>query len=136
MAADRPESAPMGQSPGLPFPWLAPDRHRHRILAGVDAAQLRALLSAPFTPAAPVSSTVIVDPPAMAAPIGSDDARDLAEGPLVPCAVLVPFLLGGAEPGVLLTKRTSHLNQHAGQVAFPGGRIDPGDADPEAAALR
>ena len=45
-------------------------------------------------------------------------------------AVLVPFLLG-AEPGVLLTCRTTHLTSHAGQVSFPGGRIDPGDASAE-----
>jgi 8-oxo-dGTP pyrophosphatase MutT (NUDIX family) len=49
--------------------------------------------------------------------------------------VLVPFVLGAA-PGVLLTKRTPHLSAHAGQVSFPGGRIDPQDVDAEAAALR
>jgi 8-oxo-dGTP pyrophosphatase MutT (NUDIX family) len=49
--------------------------------------------------------------------------------------VLVPFVLSH-EPGVLLTKRTSHLHKHPGQVSFPGGRIDPDDASPEAAALR
>lgn len=53
----------------------------------------------------------------------------------VPAAVLVPVILGDA-PSVLLTKRTSHLNKHAGQVSFPGGRIDPEDPSPEAAALR
>lgn len=40
------------------------------------------------------------------------------------------------EPRVLLTRRATHLSNHAGQVAFPGGRIDPGDADAEDAALR
>jgi 8-oxo-dGTP pyrophosphatase MutT (NUDIX family) len=55
--------------------------------------------------------------------------------PTVPAAVLVPFVLTDT-PGVLLTKRTAHLKKHAGQVSFPGGRIDPGDASPEAAALR
>lgn len=40
------------------------------------------------------------------------------------------------EPGILLTLRTDTLARHAGQVAFPGGRIDPGDADATAAALR
>ena len=59
----------------------------------------------------------------------------LVEGALVPAAVLVPFLLGPAS-GVLLTKRNAHLSMHAGQVSFPGGRIDPGDHSPEAAALR
>lgn len=64
-----------------------------------------------------------------------DDTRDLTEPPYVPAAVLVPFVLGLA-PGVLLTKRASHLTKHAGQVSFPGGRIDATDASPEAAALR
>ena len=72
---------------------------------------------------------------AIAAPATSDDAADLAGGTLVAAAVLVPIVLGPA-PGILLTKRTAHLTAHAGQVAFPGGRIDPGDASAEAAALR
>ena len=50
--------------------------------------------------------------------------------PPVPAAVLVPVVMG-AEPSVLLTKRTSHLTKHAGQISFPGGRIDPGDSGPE-----
>ena len=41
-----------------------------------------------------------------------------------------------ANPGVLLTRRTDTLSKHPGQVAFPGGRIDPGDSGPVAAALR
>jgi len=55
--------------------------------------------------------------------------------PLVPAAVLVPVVLGET-PGILLTKRTSHLTHHPGQISFPGGRIDPQDEGPEAAALR
>jgi 8-oxo-dGTP pyrophosphatase MutT (NUDIX family) len=57
------------------------------------------------------------------------------ETPPVPAAVLVPVILGAA-PSILLTKRTSHLKKHAGQVSFPGGRIDREDSGPEAAALR
>ena len=65
----------------------------------------------------------------------SDDALDLVDRPLTSAAVLVP-LVHGADPGVLLTLRASHLKDHAGQVAFPGGRTDPGDPTPEATALR
>ncbi len=53
----------------------------------------------------------------------------------VPAAVLVPVVLGDA-PSVLLTKRNSRLSKHAGQISFPGGRIDATDSGPEAAALR
>ena len=64
--------------------------------------------------------------------------RDLPPGdgrPPVPAAVLVPIIMGPL-PGILLTKRTAHLSAHAGQVSFPGGRIDAGDRDAEHAALR
>jgi 8-oxo-dGTP pyrophosphatase MutT (NUDIX family) len=73
-----------------------------------------------------------------AAPSSSDDAeraRGAAPGGrLVHAAVLVP-ILAGARPSVLLTLRSGGLNAHAGQVAFPGGRIEPGES-PEQAALR
>ena len=52
-----------------------------------------------------------------------------------PAAVLVA-ITDRPEPGVILTQRTDTLRSHAGQIAFPGGRIDPGDADAAAAALR
>ena len=52
-----------------------------------------------------------------------------------PAAVLVP-IIDRSEPTVLLTLRTAELASHAGQVAFPGGKIDPGDKSPVAAALR
>ncbi len=53
----------------------------------------------------------------------------------MPAAVLVPFVLL-PRPAILLTRRASHLAKHPGQISFPGGRIDPTDASPEAAALR
>lgn len=62
---------------------------------------------------------------------------DLAPSrPLVPAAVLVPIVDRPAGMTVLLTRRTGHLNVHAGQISFPGGRLEEGDADAIAAALR
>lgn len=65
------------------------------------------------------------------------DMRDAVLEPvsgLTPAAVLVA-VTDRTEPGVILTQRTETLRRHAGQVAFPGGRIDPGE-DAIAAALR
>ena len=56
--------------------------------------------------------------------------------PLQAAAVLVPLMERAAGTTVLLTLRAAHLSDHAGQVSFPGGRIDPTDADAESAALR
>ena len=55
--------------------------------------------------------------------------------PIKPAAVLIP-IVEREEPMVLLTLRTAHLPQHAGQIAFPGGKIDAGDETPLAAAIR
>jgi 8-oxo-dGTP pyrophosphatase MutT (NUDIX family) len=55
--------------------------------------------------------------------------------PIKPAAVLIA-VIDRDEPMVLLTQRTAHLPQHAGQIAFPGGKIDADDATPLAAALR
>ena len=54
---------------------------------------------------------------------------------LTPAAVLIAVVTHVA-PTILFTRRTDTLRRHAGQVAFPGGRIDPGDATATAAALR
>ena len=87
----------------------------------LDLAALRDRLAEPVEAIATIAS--------------SDDALELNDAPLVPAAVLVP-IVHGARPGVLLTKRAATLTRHPGQVAFPGGRIEPGDASVEAAALR
>lgn len=57
------------------------------------------------------------------------------EQPVRPAAVLIP-VVDHPEPTVLLTQRTEHLSSHAGQIAFPGGKIDASDASPMDAALR
>lgn len=59
---------------------------------------------------------------------------EFGEIPTQPAAVLVPIVLHH-EPAILLTARAQHLRRHAGQVAFPGGRLEPGES-PEEAALR
>ncbi|MFN0264477.1 NUDIX hydrolase [Tepidamorphus sp. 3E244] len=51
-------------------------------------------------------------------------------------AVLVPLIERSAGMHVILTTRTDHLPNHAGQISFPGGKIDKGDDGPKAAALR
>ena len=55
---------------------------------------------------------------------------------LKPAAVLLLVVNHAAEPAVLFTQRTAHLADHAGQISFPGGRCDEGDASPEHTALR
>jgi hypothetical protein len=55
---------------------------------------------------------------------------------LRPAAVLVPLIDHQDGMTVLLTQRTAHLSAHAGQIAFPGGRIEEADADAVVAALR
>lgn len=55
---------------------------------------------------------------------------------LRPAGVLVPVWLTPTGARVILTKRSSHLKHHPGQIAFPGGKVDSGDADVQAAALR
>jgi len=67
-------------------------------------------------------------------------AGDVLEGEALdagnmPAAVLVP-VVDRPEPTVILTLRPETMRKHPGQVSFPGGRIDPGDADAVAAALR
>jgi 8-oxo-dGTP pyrophosphatase MutT (NUDIX family) len=81
-----------------------------------------------------------LEDPTITPPRGDHDVdpvmRAIAEvRPIRPAAVLVP-VIDRAEPTVLFTQRTTHLPDHAGQISFPGGKIDPGDDSPLAAALR
>jgi 8-oxo-dGTP pyrophosphatase MutT (NUDIX family) len=57
-------------------------------------------------------------------------------GEIKTAAVLVPVVQHDDGLTVLLTRRTAHLNDHAGQISFPGGRAEPGDASAAATALR
>ena len=93
----------------------------------------RQLVSSPS--AAALAAGEAVGAGALAVPATSDDALDGLDRPLTSAAVLV-LILHGADPGVLLTLRAAHLKDHPGQVAFPGGRTEPGDLSAEATALR
>lgn len=60
----------------------------------------------------------------------------VAPDQLRPAGVLVPLIERQGQINVILTKRSSHLKHHPGQIAFPGGKVEPTDADVTAAALR
>ncbi len=68
------------------------------------------------------------------APIRGDGR--LAERTPSAAAVLIGLVVRDEGLQVLLTRRTEHLRDHAGQISFPGGRAEPEDADPQATALR
>ena len=84
-------------------------------------------------------SVPVADPNAPDTPSDFDLSPELvpeiARAPLAPAAVLIP-IVARPELTVLLTQRTEALRRHAGQIAFPGGRMEPTDRDPIATALR
>lgn len=63
------------------------------------------------------------------------DARSIERAP-AHASVLIPVVLRERGPSVLLTRRTEHLRDHAGQISFPGGRVETHDDDVVATALR
>jgi 8-oxo-dGTP pyrophosphatase MutT (NUDIX family) len=89
-------------------------------VTGLDVAGLRERLSRPA--------------PSVA--VYGDDGAGRREAGITPAAVLVPIIAHPAGLSVLFTKRTEQLKAHSGQVSFPGGRAEPGDASVEATALR
>ncbi|SEK37130.1 8-oxo-dGTP pyrophosphatase MutT, NUDIX family [Roseateles sp. YR242] len=111
--------------PAIKEPWLVPVTGTDAHLPAVPAARLTAealrerfLRPPPFDPEIPGDGSLITDrPPAQA-------------------AVLVPLVRREGGLSVLLTQRTAHLREHAGQVSFPGGRAEPEDGSPERTALR
>jgi 8-oxo-dGTP pyrophosphatase MutT (NUDIX family) len=71
--------------------------------------------------------------------LGVDDLEKLNATPAKPlrdAAVLILVVNHASGPTVVFTVRTAHLNDHAGQISFPGGRTHPGDGSPERTALR
>ncbi len=68
--------------------------------------------------------------------LGGHRRRTIPRGDLCPAAVAVPLVLSGGALSVLLTLRTRHVEHHKGEISFPGGRVEPGDPDTLATALR
>jgi len=109
-----------------------------------QSAQLQPTAAEDFFDRARARLTLTV-PPALTDPMAKGARGDLDLNPSMweragvaatkPAAVLIPVIDRPA-PTVLFTIRTQELASHAGQVAFPGGKIDPGDKSPVAAALR
>lgn len=75
-------------------------------------------------------------PPAWQPEIDTDGRIAMLDAPPRPAAVLVPLVVRGGGLSVLLTERTAHLHDHAGQISFPGGRVEDGDPSPVHTALR
>jgi 8-oxo-dGTP pyrophosphatase MutT (NUDIX family) len=78
----------------------------------------------------------------LAGPPPAHDPRDLhvitipAGARVTEAAVMLPIVCRSPDLHVLLTQRTAHLSDHAGQISFPGGRVEPEDANREETALR
>ena len=98
----------------------------------ISAAHLRARLTGTSLPTDP---TDVVMPPG--SELWPSSMHEQLSASLTPAGVLVPFIERGAEGfSILFTQRSAELKHHAGQVSFPGGRMDPGDTDIAATALR
>jgi 8-oxo-dGTP pyrophosphatase MutT (NUDIX family) len=83
------------------------------------------------------ASAAPMDPVAAAiAALDAELASAFAGLRLKPAAVLVPLIERSANLHLLLTRRTEQLRDHAGQISFPGGRVEPGDAGAVTTALR
>ena len=109
-----------------------------------QSAQLQPAAAEDFFDRARARLTLTV-PPSLTDPMAKGARGDLDLNPSMweragvsatkPAAVLIP-VIDRSQPTVLLTQRTKELASHAGQIAFPGGKIDASDATPAAAALR
>jgi len=104
-------------------------------------ARMTPALATPFDPLAQPQRLVEALLPLDAEPQGpawnQDELADLVDvSALAPAAVLVGLVPREHGTSVLLTRRNDNMTKHAGQVSFPGGRIDAGDASAIDAALR
>ncbi len=120
-----PSNPPIHTLASLPHfdPRLIPVR-------GVDA-HLPAVKASSLQPAA--LRQRFASPPAWSPELLAE--KKFSDRALAHAAVLVPIVMRDS-PTVLLTERTTHLSDHSGQIAFPGGKVDQTDADARATALR
>ena len=94
---------------------------------------------APVSPGAMLPTALrrrFVEPPVWTPEMRSDARLFDADVEPRPASVLVPLVSRDSGLNVLLTQRTAHLTDHAGQISFPGGRVEESDADAVATALR
>jgi len=126
----QPIPRPSDATPGAPAPWAdLPESARRPSVADVRRA-----LDA-VGPAAP--SPVERDGFSVASlPAGLVRSLGLVERAPLPSAVLAPLYDHDGEAHVVLTRRSRRMRAHAGEVSFPGGRVEEGDADLVATALR
>ncbi len=101
------------------------------VLPGMASDGLRAVPLSRLTPRA--LRERFASPPAWAPELVQE--RRFADRAPAPAAVLLPLVMRD-RLSLLLTQRTAHLSTHSGQIAFPGGKVDAGDRDATAAALR
>ncbi len=103
-------------------------------------AQIDALAGEPPVPASQLEPGWLRErfrtPVAWLPEFGDEEEKHFSDRPPVPAAVLVPLVVRDQGLQMLLTMRTAHLHDHAGQISFPGGRVDPDDEDAIATALR
>ncbi len=124
-SAPTPSTAAPGLRPRIVDPKAVPVRGTDAHLPAVHPQALTAqALRARFAMA----------PVAWAPEIPGDGQHQ--DRPPAPASVLVPLVQRDEGLRVLLTRRTDHLHDHAGQISFPGGRQEPEDADETATALR
>lgn len=102
----------------------------------LDAQSLRRLIEARLRGTRPSLAPEALRLPGTPGDLPAAMRPRLKAKPPVPAAVLVPIVERECGLNVLLTLRAAHLRDHAGQVSFPGGRIEAEDESPAAAALR
>ena len=129
--ADAPQSSGPALAPGLHFDpeTVPPDPAFADVLARGPAVPLDRL-------EVPALRARFAAPPPWQPEMRADGRVLDPERVARAAAVLLPLVARPSGVHVLLTQRTAHLHDHAGQISFPGGRADEGDADPVATALR